>query len=241
MTLFASTLVGAGFDCSKATHGLERRICSDSILARLDDSLALSWASTLAAFGPSRKQALRKEQREWLSILRQDTPDAPHLREAWRHRLRELALKRSQRDLDSLVGTISPPETWRLANSGSCGWMDFQTGEPKMGPTADILELSVRPGSGILHFRMTSGIDQPQCHSCEVESDVPLVASKPRRWSTGSDENRAWGSMEFFPDSIVVVVDSLNQSFFCGIGASLVGTYRFHRHSLRLVPTGPLP
>ncbi|QQS06642.1 MAG: hypothetical protein IPK50_07005 [Fibrobacterota bacterium] len=232
--LLTALLVGAGFDCSKAVHPVEARICSDPILSRLDDSLAFVWKSTLSAFGSSRHQALRREQKEWMSELRREAPQVPELRLAWRHRLRELSLKRSTKDLRTLVGALRKVGAVRLENNGSCGRMDFETGEPVEGAAADILELSILPGSGRLHFQLMSGMDQSQCHSCEVESDVPGAKSSRRPWSTGTDDSHASGALSIFADSIVVEISDHNPSFQCGIGASLATTYIFQRHSLRL-------
>ncbi len=115
--------------------------------------------------------------------------------------------------------------------------MDFETGEPIQSAAEDILELSIQPGSGRLHFRLIAGMNQPQCHSCEVESDVPAAKSSRRPWSSGTDESRAAGAISVAADSIVLDVSDHNQTYHCGMGAFLGGAYTFHRHGLRLAST----
>jgi uncharacterized protein len=237
ITAFVVGLVfGAGFDCSKATHPVEVRICSDSVLSALDDSLAVAWKSTLSVFGSAQQKALRREQKEWMADLRREAPEVPALRQAWRHRLRELELKRSTTDLRMLQAALATVGTVRLENSGPCGYMDFETGEPVMSTASDLLELSSASGSGGLRFYLTAGMNQPQCHSCGLESEVPITKKARRSWANTEADDKASGALSITPDSIVLEIHDHNQFHHCGIGASLGPTYTFHRHTLRLAP-----
>lgn len=58
---------GAGFDCSRAKHGIEQRICSDQRLSQLDDQLAQSFADARMRAGQQR-DALLRDQRHWLAV-----------------------------------------------------------------------------------------------------------------------------------------------------------------------------
>jgi uncharacterized protein len=67
LALLASQAVAASFDCSKVSTYVERVICADSLLGRLDVALAENYKGKLASdFGGSKK-ALREEQLRWLS------------------------------------------------------------------------------------------------------------------------------------------------------------------------------
>ncbi|MFH0783567.1 MAG: lysozyme inhibitor LprI family protein [Pseudomonadota bacterium] len=54
----------ASFDCTKATTTVEKLVCSDAELSKLDEELATIYASALAATKYS--DAVKKEQRIWL-------------------------------------------------------------------------------------------------------------------------------------------------------------------------------
>ncbi|MGP1691396.1 MAG: lysozyme inhibitor LprI family protein [Giesbergeria sp.] len=57
----------ASFDCAMAKKAVEKKICSDPLLSRLDDALAANYQAMLSVdVGRSRK-ALRTEQRRWLA------------------------------------------------------------------------------------------------------------------------------------------------------------------------------
>lgn len=234
--ILVGAVVGAGFDCSKAAHPVEVRICSDSILSRLDDSLSVSWKATLAAFGKTHHQALRREQKDWNTELRREAPEVSKLQAAWRHRLQELALKRSTVDLRRLVASPATMGTVRLENWGSCGRMDFETGEPVSYSATDQLELSIVPGTDRIRFELSAGNDQPQCHSCSVDAELPAGSGVLRQWSTGAGEDKATGMLSIAADSIVLEIRDHNQAYQCGIGAYLGPRYTFHRSGLRLPP-----
>lgn len=55
----------ASFDCAKATTEVEKEICADTELSILDDRLAAAYRRALVV--ATDKDALRREQREWLA------------------------------------------------------------------------------------------------------------------------------------------------------------------------------
>ena len=59
---------GASFDCNKASTRTEKIICSNVKLSSADEQLAKIYKEALAA--STDKEALRREQREWLSSQR---------------------------------------------------------------------------------------------------------------------------------------------------------------------------
>lgn len=81
-----SGLWAASFDCAKARTPLEKAICSDPELSKLDDELAIAYKNALASHPlPSYVQA---RQRDWLSLL--SNPSVSGLREGFRTRVKEL-------------------------------------------------------------------------------------------------------------------------------------------------------
>ncbi len=54
------------FDCAKASHDVEKLICNDAELARLDRSLAELYGTVLSHTPASRQKMLKAEQRGWV-------------------------------------------------------------------------------------------------------------------------------------------------------------------------------
>lgn len=73
--LFASYMnhgFAASFDCTKATTAVEKAICSDKRLGRLDEVLAQNYRAMSAAnIGSGALNNLRSSQRSWLAIRNQ--------------------------------------------------------------------------------------------------------------------------------------------------------------------------
>lgn len=76
------------FDCSKATTGQERLICSDRELSRLD--VEMSNAYTKARQLSSDVQTLRAEQREWVKGVQKSCSDKECLVTAYSNRIAQL-------------------------------------------------------------------------------------------------------------------------------------------------------
>jgi uncharacterized protein len=82
----SGTSRAASFDCAKARSKVEKAICSDPELGKLDEELAVAYKRALAAHPlPSY---VRVRQREWLRVL----PDAdiPRLKLEYRSRITSL-------------------------------------------------------------------------------------------------------------------------------------------------------
>jgi uncharacterized protein len=64
----ATPLQSASFDCAKASHPLEKTICANPNLARLDAEVAALYRARLALLFD--KEGFRGQQRDWQQILR---------------------------------------------------------------------------------------------------------------------------------------------------------------------------
>jgi uncharacterized protein YecT (DUF1311 family) len=60
----------ASFDCKKATQPLDKRICGDAELSKLDEDLAAAYATAKAALSPDGQKILQTGQHDWLSYSR---------------------------------------------------------------------------------------------------------------------------------------------------------------------------
>lgn len=96
--LFAALLLGcvllapaaqaASFDCGKAGTKVEKLICADSAISRLDDELAKVYGGALK-LSPD-KSRLMQEQREWLKARNRKCTDERCLVFSYQERIKEL-------------------------------------------------------------------------------------------------------------------------------------------------------
>ncbi|HQN19619.1 MAG TPA: lysozyme inhibitor LprI family protein [Syntrophobacteraceae bacterium] len=80
--------VGAGFDCTKASSKSEKLICSNEKLSSLDDRLGEVYGRALKK-SPD-KEALKREQVNWIKSKRDACPDAPCMAAAYEARISAL-------------------------------------------------------------------------------------------------------------------------------------------------------
>lgn len=76
------------FDCTKASTTVEKMICTDQLLGRLDDALAHNYKGMLTSNFGGSKADLRKEQLKWLGD-RNKCKDSACLVNAYRKRVDE--------------------------------------------------------------------------------------------------------------------------------------------------------
>lgn len=77
------------FDCAKASSAVEKRICADADLARLDSALVAAYRQAMAQSGDS--DALKAGQLNWLRQVRNQCAANDCLAEAYRQRIAELS------------------------------------------------------------------------------------------------------------------------------------------------------
>lgn len=78
------------FDCNKASTAVEKEICGDSLLGKLDDALAQNYKYMLAAnIGDGAKKDLKSTQKKWLAV-RNKCMSKACLVDAYRQRVDEV-------------------------------------------------------------------------------------------------------------------------------------------------------
>jgi uncharacterized protein len=73
ISLWFSSAMAASFDCSKASTWVEKSICADPLLGKLDEALARNYQGMLASVGGHAKKEFKKEQLKWLARRNQCT------------------------------------------------------------------------------------------------------------------------------------------------------------------------
>jgi len=102
------SVMGASFDCKKSHTFIEKAICSNKQLSKLDDKLAGAYLKTLdIAFAPDD---LKEEQCEWLTNVRNACQDVTCLRRIYKQRIQYLA------DYDVTQRTTSEKEPCEFPN-----------------------------------------------------------------------------------------------------------------------------
>jgi uncharacterized protein YecT (DUF1311 family) len=85
-----SKSIAASFDCSKAATKVEKMICGDAHLSRLDDDLGRNYSNAMKKF-PNTDQ-LKQEQRAWLKE-REKCKNVECLDSEYRERIHELIVE----------------------------------------------------------------------------------------------------------------------------------------------------
>jgi len=88
--LFISTAQAASFDCSKAEATIEKLICDDANLSKLDEEMAKAYQDNLEQSDDQRK--IVSEQRQWLKKVRNVCQDAECVKTALDLRINQFKL-----------------------------------------------------------------------------------------------------------------------------------------------------
>lgn len=91
VVLFATPVFAASFDCAKAAHPLEKTICGNAELSKLDEEMAAAYREQMALIFD--KNSMRAQQANWQKILRTHcakTCSAPEVMKQYRDQLTTL-------------------------------------------------------------------------------------------------------------------------------------------------------
>ncbi|WP_065089071.1 lysozyme inhibitor LprI family protein [Acidihalobacter prosperus] len=80
----------ASFDCAKARTQVEKLICADPFISKLDGQLGKVYDKDIAKANPEQKQRLVSDERYWLKNMRDRCTTQACLKQAYRQRLAEL-------------------------------------------------------------------------------------------------------------------------------------------------------
>jgi len=100
LLLFANTSCAASFDCAKAGTKVEKMICADPELSKLDEDLSAAYGKALKE--SSDLSALRQQQRNWLAE-RNGCLDSDCLESSYRSQIGELTGEPKSRKLLTLL------------------------------------------------------------------------------------------------------------------------------------------
>ena len=113
--LMLSVAQAASFNCAKANTNIEKLICGDPALSKLDDDLNKSYLQFLEY--SADKPAGIQEQRKWLKNLRSDCQDETCLKAAYRNRIGELTIEPPQSASNQSSELETTVQKLKLVNS----------------------------------------------------------------------------------------------------------------------------
>ncbi len=151
----------ASFDCAKASHAVEKLVCANPTLSKLDEDLAQAFKQRLALV--LDKTALRGQQKDWNGVLRSRCAKGCPAAEIEQQYRDQIAALRGE---------------WEEAWSDS-----YKTNEPAL------LELTVKDAGGFGFRILRSHVDEQEVALCRLpaEGAAPPLArlrdEKHARWS----------------------------------------------------------
>jgi uncharacterized protein len=152
----------AGFDCAKATTPVEKMICTDAQLSKLDDSLKVAYKKALS--NASIPAEVKAEQQYWLQEVRDACHDVACLKQVYTLRLPLLdgggLSGEYQRDSEpnNASITVRPVEYQQFEIKGDAVWVgNAETGNVNIGELDGLSELE----GNKLHY--SSGSDAFAC------------------------------------------------------------------------------
>jgi uncharacterized protein len=123
--LLTSTLPAqaASFDCAKANSKVERTICTDSELSKLDDQLNKTYQQAMEQ--SKDKQHEFKEQKRWLKEIRNICTDVDCLKSAYTSRISDLSPSTSTQD-NSAISSGPKPECIAIMGNADSAYDVYQ-------------------------------------------------------------------------------------------------------------------
>jgi len=193
------TPVGPGFDCAKASTDLERMICDTPALAWWDRQMASAYELARLNADEKGRETLLAAQRLFLASRDKCALDYACLVDAYAGRIAEFA-------------TSDDPGMVRVGRY-------VQPGDGEVGGDLDLVVF----GNGLASISMvTFG---PNAHTCALDTDD----GRDSPMGIISFENEiAEGELcvlTITPDGANMVVTSENCTYYCGMRATLDGTY----------------
>jgi uncharacterized protein len=91
LIFYVSLGYSASFDCNRANTAVEKLICGDNELSKLDDELNNVYKSALMKLKANDRQNLLEEQKSWLKYTRALCDDLTCLKKTYAQRIKELS------------------------------------------------------------------------------------------------------------------------------------------------------
>mgnify|MGYP001627241469 CR=1 FL=1 len=188
--VLSGTVQAASFDCAKAQTRVEKMICADAELSKLDEEMARAYATSLQ--DKSRANAARQTQRQWVKE-RNACGSAECVKQSYKNRLHGLVVTKPLIDATEIVSELSrrshiaPPELEKLLSDCSqnqlsmniCIFRDFIAIEYEMQNT----------------FAKALARLQNQCHLTLKENQTRWERARDQQCNKQADAEAEGGTM----------------------------------------------
>jgi|GEM_PF-1964391 len=138
----------ASFDCGKAASEVEKLICSDDELSKLDDSLSKAYLQALKR-ADIKEQTIRS-QRQWLKNERNTCQNAECIRKAYETRIKELGLPdegAQTKTGQQHESTTDTDEDITRSLTMTCNYCDYETFQDESVSLAQTTENQGKPAA----------------------------------------------------------------------------------------------
>ena len=230
------TLHGASFDCKKASHPVEKKICRDAALSTLDDSLGRTWKRVRETISGAELAVALADQKAWMAAVRNDNPTVDSLRSAWKHRITAWKFRMSVGDLRALAKSRGG---FAFTLPGGCPGRWSEENGVEVVPASNTLSMRWDPATDRLRFGVGESIDQHACGGCDAEGEAVLSPTKISGldvW-TGIGRNQdgdtlATAEFHIARDHIVAKVVAKRPGEICGAGAGFSDSLVFPKTTI---------
>lgn len=184
LLFMSSHALAASFDCTKAATKVEKMICADAELSKLDDTLAASYKSALQS--SANPALVKSEQVQWMKQNRNSCINSDCLRVTYQQRISELKRSSSAGGNPSLSpSSLNPPATitgsYEMSFQNSHGELelfDLGNGRVKFALLADLV-IDVKMGNvrtgltcGEISFTQNKAQYQNNDENCTLDFDL---------------------------------------------------------------------
>lgn len=170
--LLPSAVYAAGFDCEKASGFVEKTICSDEQLSKLDDALTQAFKKTMA----SAKNAhdVKKQQIVWLTTTRNNCQDATCLTQVYKARL--VALEGIETTKETSQNSGGGEIVLDRCHMDTCDWFKIEK-----------IEVVQESKKGKLVKVSTKGTEEEYSEAFVNKHGYPKLPSKKAKWDDASE------------------------------------------------------
>ena len=177
---WAASAQAASFDCAKAGTAVEKMICTDAGISKLDDEMAVVYEKALQQ-NEQQAAAIRQEQKQWLKYTRNACNDVDCMREAYLTR---------QVSLLAMWGGIVPYHQGANEEEPAC--------QTRLDDGGIVKPKNALPAQGNKWVCDQSEHDakEPLCHVCN-----DLVRWLNRyKWKASQVKECSWGVLASYPE-----------------------------------------
>ncbi len=128
LSVLSFQVQSAGFNCAKASTPVEKMICTDAQLSKLDELLKVAYKKALA--NSSDPTVLKEVQLEWLQDARNPCTEIECLKQVYTARLAELEpMTHAAPKLNAIVGDYQRYYHGKLDDTASISVQDLKNGQ----------------------------------------------------------------------------------------------------------------